>query len=322
MPPEGVHWKPHKDILTFEEIIHIVKIMADLGIKKVRVTGGEPLLRRGTTLFLKNLRTISGIEKVALTTNGLLLGAYLDEIKNTGENILPDSINISLNALSNERYRQITRCENAKPENIVAVTEKIISIIDQLLEFQLQNKNFHPEKQTLIKINCVPIRTINDEEIIPIAALAKDRNIIVRFIELMPIGSAALYQYVSGAKIISQIEKTFGSLEPVDGIQGNGPAKYYSLPGFTGKIGFINAVTHGFCETCNRLRLTSEGFLKLCLSNNTGLSLRKLILSGTSDEKISQEIIEAVANKPRYHSLSKRYCAPEMHPNGMSGIGG
>ena len=303
MPPEGVEWKPHKDMLTFEEILRIVRIMADLGVRKIRVTGGEPLLRRGTPSFFENLKTIPGIERVTLTTNGLLLGAYLDEACSEGLE-LPDGVNISLDALDRERYRSITRCEDADPEII-------LPLIDRLLNMSIQ-----------VKINCVPVHSVNEEEIIGLAMLARDRNISVRFIELMALGSAADFQPVSGSEAAAMIEKAYGALIPFSGAVGSGPAVYYSLPGFAGKIGFINAVTHGFCETCNRLRLTSEGFLKLCLSNDIGLDLKEPIRSGISDKELIKAIIEAVAKKPGFHTLSKIYDTPKKHPNSMFKIGG
>jgi len=305
MPPEGVKWKPHQDILTFEEILRITRLMSKHGVQNIKVTGGEPLLRRGTASFLKELKTIPEIKRVTLTTNGLLLASYLDEVKAMGaESFLPDSINISLDALDAERSKQITRCYTADPKTI-------LPIIDSLLE-----------KQITVKINCVPIRSVNEEEIIPLAALAKDKNIIVRFIELMPIGCASALHSVPVKETASRIEKTFGALSPLDGIYGSGPAVYYSLPGFAGKIGFINAVTHGFCETCNRLRLTSEGFLKLCLSSDLGLNLRELIRSGVNDAELACAIAETVKNKPRLHSFSKSDGAAHSHSESMSKIGG
>lgn len=295
MPPEGVEWKPHDSILSFEEIIRLVKIMASLGVRRVKVTGGEPLLRKGVSSLPGNLKNIHGIEKVTLTTNGLLLGKYLDDLQE--QNSLPDGINISLDALDAERYKHITRCENAAPE-------EILSSVDRLLE-----------KQVAVKINCVPVRGINEEEIMPIAALAKDRNVIVRFIELMPIGSAASFKTVSGDEAKAVIEKEFGILTPFDGLKGSGPAVYYSLRGFAGKIGFINAVSRNFCKTCNRLRLTSEGFLKLCLSNDTGINLRELLRTGASDNDLACVITEAAANKPQSYNFSD-------HHEGMSKVGG
>ena len=278
--------------------------MAELGVRKIKVTGGEPLLRRGTPSLIKNLKSIPKIEKVTFTTNGLLLGAYLDEVAALGEDSLPDGINISLDALDSERYKYITRSENADPQ-------KILSLIDCFLE-----------KKINVKINCVPVRSVNEEEIISFTILAKDKNITVRFIELMPLGSAVSFQPVHGSEVAARIEKAFGKLIPFSGVDGSGPASYYSLEGFTGKIGFINPVTHGFCETCNRLRLTSEGYLKLCLSNDLGEDLREPIRSGISDNELVQIIIEAVAKKPQFHTLSGIYGASDKHPCGMSKIGG
>jgi len=302
MPPEGVKFTPHENILTFEEIIRIVKIMSGLGIKNLKVTGGEPLLRKGTPAFLKQLKTISGIESVTLTTNGILLGEYLDK---NDDDYLPDSINISLDALDCDRYKRITRSKN---ENI----KIILSLIDRLLA-----------KKITVKINCVPMRSINEEEIIPLVKLAKNKNIIVRFIELMPLGIAANLKFIPGKEAMSLIEKEYGALSPYDGIKGKGPAVYYSLPNFKGKIGFINAVSHGFCKTCNRLRLTSEGFLKLCLSSESGLDLREMLRSkSVSDEELSCAITEIVNKKPKFHSLSDKYIKTETHNEGMFKIGG
>ena len=298
MPPEGVEWKPNDNILTYEQILRITRTAAGLGIRKIKVTGGEPLLRRGMSALLKEIKTIKGIEKVTLTTNGILLGSYIDGAEPTDTASLPDSINISLNALDTERYRSMTRCRNAEPA-------AILPVIDRLLE-----------KQITVKINCVILRSVNEEEILPLTALAKDKNIVVRFIELMPIGSASGLQFVSGTEITERIKKAFGNLAPFDGIAGNGPAVYYSLYGFTGKIGFINAVTHGFCETCNRLRLTSEGFLKLCLFNDAGIDLRELIQNGADDHELADAITEAAAVKPR------SYGAAEQRGESMSEIGG
>jgi len=303
MPPQGVQWKPHENMLTFEETLRIVKIMADMGIRKIKVTGGEPLLRRGTASFLRSLKAVQGIEKVTLTTNGILLGGYLDEAAAFGTDSLPTGINISLDALDGERYKRITRC-GTEPE-------KILSIVDRLLD-----------KRVPVKINCVPVKGYNEDEIIPLAALARDRNISVRFIELMPLGSAADLQPVPGGEVAARLEAAYGPLSPVSGVFGNGPAVYYSLKGFTGMIGFINPVTHGFCETCNRLRLNSEGFLILCLSNDMGLDIRGPIRSGIDDSGLARIITGIVVQKPRFHTLSETYGMTEKHPCGMSKIGG
>jgi len=299
MPQEGIEWKPHDQILTFEEINRLVTIMANLGVQNIKITGGEPLLRSGLPDLLKTIKAISGINKVTLTTNGVLLGRYLDETA-----AIADGVNISLTALDAGRYMHITRCENK--ESLNPMPQTILPLIDRLLE-----------KQITVKINCVLIRSVNEQEIIPITSLAKDKNIIVKFIELMPIGSASGFKSVPGTEAAMMIEKVFGTLCPYNEIIGSGPAVYYSLPDFKGKIGFINAISRNFCKTCNRLRLTSEGNLKLCLSSGLTLDLRNLIRSCLSDSEIAAAITDFVKNKPDYHSFFK-----ELHPDNMSEIGG
>ena len=318
MPPGGVPWKPHETMLSFEEILRLCRIMAELGIRYVKVTGGEPLVRRGVAAFLKNLKALPGIERLTLTTNGFLLDTYLDEAE--APSLSPDArpgfpldgVNISLDALDSERFGRISRHEGSGPAEILA-------LIDRLLEKKVQ-----------VKLNCVPVRSFNEEEILPLAALAKDKNIAVRFIELMPLGSAAALEPVPGPEVASLLEKAYGALTPFNSIQGSrtegsGPAVYYSLPGFAGKIGFINALSHGFCESCNRLRLTSEGLLKPCLSDELSLDMRKFLRNGASDMELEKAITGIVAKKPRFHTFSAVYGAAEIkgrHPNGMSGIGG
>jgi cyclic pyranopterin phosphate synthase len=293
-------------MLRFEEILRLVKIMTELGIRKIRVTGGEPLLRRGISSFLKNLREISGIEKLTLTTNGLLLGKYLGEAEALGRHSLPDGVNISLDALDPERYNRISREANAGPA-------EILFQIDRLLEMNVR-----------VKVNCVPVRGYNDGEILPLALLARAKNIAVRFIELMPFGSAEGFETVSGGETAALLEKTFGALSPFTGAgaEGSGPAVYYTLPGFTGLIGFINPLSNGFCEKCNRLRLTSEGFLKPCLSSPLDFNLRDLLRRGACDTELRNAIIEAAAKKPQFHNFSPLSGAKERRSSGMSGIGG
>jgi cyclic pyranopterin phosphate synthase len=307
MPAEGVQWKPHDSMLKFEEILRLCRIMAGMGISKIKVTGGEPLVRRGTASFLKELKALAGIEKVTLTTNGLLLGKFLDEAETISRLSIVDGVNISLDALDEERFRLITRTSGATPK-------EIIPLIDRLIE-----------KRIPVKINCVPVRGYNEEEIIPLAALARNRNIAVRFIELMPLGSASNFELVKGGETAALLEKEYGELTPFKGIEGNGPAVYYSLPDFTGKVGFINAMSEGFCPSCNRLRLTSEGLLKPCLSDTTALDLRELVRGGALDTEIAASIADTVAKKKRFHTLSSVYGAlPENvgHPDGMFDIGG
>jgi cyclic pyranopterin phosphate synthase len=310
MPAQGVEWKAHEAMLSFEEIRRVCAIMAGLGIRKIKVTGGEALVRRGAVSFIKNLKNIPGVERVTLTTNGLLLGGLAGlscEPFESADEALPDAVNISLNALDPGRYRRITRQEGSPGP------EAILPLIDRLLERQIP-----------VKINCVPVREYNEEDILPLAALAREKNIAVRFIELMPLGAAAALGPIPGGEIAALLEKAYGPLRPFSGDLGSGPALYYSLSGFAGKIGFINAMSHSFCENCNRLRLTSEGFLKLCLSSDLGLDIRALLRRGASEGELIQAVAEITAKKPRFHSFSNNYAAlpKKAHSNGMSTIGG
>jgi len=307
MPSEGVPWKAHENMLRFEEILHLCEIMAELGIRKIKVTGGEPFVRRGMTSFIKEIKAIPGIESITLTTNGLLLGGYLDEAENPDGGVPLDGVNISMDALDGGRFSSVTRETKARPE-------EVLFNIDRLLK-----------KRIRVKVNCVTVRGFNEEEILPLASLTREKDIAVRFIELMPMGSGADLKPITGGEIAAIIENAFGALTPFSGVEGSGPAVYYSLSGFVGKIGFINPLSHSFCETCNRLRLTSEGFLKLCLSSPIGVDLRALLRSGASDAELAGAVTEAVAKKPRFHTLSDVYTGngqKERKPEGMFRIGG
>jgi cyclic pyranopterin phosphate synthase len=268
-------------------------------------------VRRGIASFIRGLKDIPGVERVTLTTNGILLGSYLDE----GAGI-PDAVNISLDTLDRERFKKITLGDG--PDHVLGAVENLLA------------------KNIPVKINCVPIRGCNEEDLVPLAALAKEKNIAVRFIELMPIGRAGSFRPVPGAEVFSLLENAFGPLSPFDGggpvgggpvggggPDGGGPARYYSAEGFTGKIGFISPLSRGFCETCNRLRLSSQGVLRPCLSSDFGKDLRPLIRGGASGEELAGAILELAAQKPRSHNFSSFYGAPPAdHKSGMFKIGG
>ncbi|SHK71292.1 cyclic pyranopterin phosphate synthase [Selenomonas ruminantium] len=287
MPEEGVTKLCHADILNFAEILRVVRGLAALGVKKVRLTGGEPLVRRGITDLIRQIRQVPGIEQVVLTTNGVLLpemGADLLQAGLTG-------LNISLDTLRPETFAQITR----RP-----LFERVQAGLEQMLSLGM----------TDIKFNCVPIYEVNDEEIPALAALAKDYSVKVRFIELMPIGCAyeVGYEGVPMDEVRARLTKAYGSLHPVgrkiDRLQG--PAEYYKVPGFKGQVGFIDAMEHKFCATCNRVRLTAEGFLKLCLNQKTGLDLRALLRNGISDENLKLALRQAIYRKPAEHLFTDR----------------
>jgi cyclic pyranopterin phosphate synthase len=291
MPPEGVEWKPHESMLRFEEILRLCGIFADLGVRKIKVTGGEPLVRRGVVPFIRNLKALPGIGQVTLTTNGLLLKDCLEE----AGGFPADAVNISLDTLDRERFKKITLREGPG---------EVLEAIDALLAGNIP-----------VKINCVPILGLNDDDILPLAALAKDRNLAVRFIELMPIAAAGAFSAFPGREIFAMLEKALGPLRPFSGSLGNGPARYYIAAGFAGKIGFISPLSHGFCGACNRLRLSSQGLLKPCLASEEGRDLRSLLRGGASDEELKEAIREEVSQKPRAHNFS-------FDGSGMFRIGG
>jgi cyclic pyranopterin phosphate synthase len=293
MPPEGVEWKPHEAVLRFEEILRLCGIFAALGFRKIKVTGGEPLVRRGVFPFIGRLKAIPGIEQVTLTTNGLLLASRLKEAAGT----LPDAVNISLDTVDRERFRKITLREGL---------DHVFGAIDALLARNIP-----------VKINCVPILGLNEEDILPLAALAKEKNLTLRFIELMPMTAGTLMA-VPRPKVFAALEKALGPLRPFPGRLGNGPARYYTAPGLPGKIGFISPISRGFCGACNRLRLSSRGFLKPCLASREGRSLRDLLRGGASDGDLMEAIEEEVSRKPRAHGFS----FPHAPPGGMFRIGG
>jgi cyclic pyranopterin phosphate synthase len=295
MPPEGIAWMHHDEVLRFEETLRLCRIMAALGIKAIKVTGGEPLVRRGVTSLVGELKSIKGIDHVSLTSNGMLLGEQLESLVAAGL----DAVNISLDTMDGERFRQLTGTEGLN---------KIISAIERAVELGLK-----------VKINFVPIRAFNEEDIVRIAALASNRDITVRFIELMPLGKAVTLQPLPVDQVMSLLEREYGPLKPSTMKLGNGPATYYTLQGFASHIGFISALSHSFCQNCNRLRLTASGLLKPCLSSDLSLDLRSLVRNGASDEEIVDSIQKFVTRKPAGHSFG---ISSEASNINMFSIGG
>jgi cyclic pyranopterin phosphate synthase len=280
MPNEGVDWIPHEDVLHFEEVLRICRILAGMGIRSVRVTGGEPLLRRGLAGFISELKAVNGINQVGLTTNGVLLGEQLESLEKVGL----DALNISVNTMDRDKFMRLTRME---------ITSNMVSVVDHALEMGFD-----------VKVNTVMIRGFNEDEITELAGLAKTRNIAARFIELMPLGEAASFKPFYAHEAAALIEGEYGPLLPVAAKLGNGPAEYYAIAGFAGHIGFISPMSRRFCETCNKLRLTASGFLKLCLCGDTGIDLRGPVRGNASDEEITGLIREQLALKPRCFSES------------------
>lgn len=299
MPAEGVESIPHNEILSVEEITAIVEAGVQVGIKKVRLTGGEPLVRRGILDLIKSLHRIPEIDDIALTTNGILLGAIALELKDAGLT----RVNISLDTLKPGRFRRITRGGNL---------ELVRRAIATALEMGLNP----------VKINTVAIRGFNDDELVDLARLTLDQPLHVRFIELMPIGTSGDFdkeKFISAAEVQEMITKSLGNLVDVKNIAGNGPARYSRLPGARGTIGFISAVSNHFCDACNRLRLTATGQLRSCLFNQQETDMKKALRSGASREELAQIFREVILNKPDRHDLSESWPKEDRI---MSQIGG
>ena len=300
MPANGVSKLPHGEILSLEEILRVAEILARLGIRKIRLTGGEPLLRKNLPILVRELKSLRGVEIVTLTTNGVLLEKFASDLIAFGI----DEINVSLDTLDAREFEKITR------RGIFAEVHRGIQFL-----FDAGFRN--------VKLNCVPLRGVNEDNLVALVALAKDHNLKVRFIELMPFGCASRSGFVgmTSAEIIPKLENHFGKLIPCDGSKIlQGPAKYFSIKNFVGQIGFIDALEHKFCESCNRIRLTAEGFLKACLCYDTGVDVKKLLRSGASDEELLTVIRETIYRKPLEHSFEKNSVARDARQ--MYQVGG
>ena len=298
MPPEGVEWMPHSEVLTLEETQRICAAAATLGVSKIKVTGGEPLVRRGLSTFIRSVKRTRGIESVTLTTNAVLLGDFLDELVDAGI----DAVNISLDTLNADVFRYITGSDGF---------EKVLRAIGMARAAGLA-----------VKINCVPIRGVNEGDIVPLAELARHEQMAVRFIELMPLGLGANLVPIPHAETFERLERALGVLRPFDGRLGNGPASYYSVEGFAGKIGFISAVSHSFCGGCNRLRLTGTGLLKPCLASDAGVDLKAIVRGGGDVQSIAEALRAAIMLKPMRHDFYRNDGGKRHKKKNMFRIGG
>lgn len=276
MPEDGICKKEHDRILTLEEIVEIVKAGTALGIDKIRITGGEPLVRAGIVDFIKLISDIEGIKDIAITTNGILLPEYAQALKDAGLK----RVNISIDSLDPDKYKEITRGGDLS---------RVLEGIKKSIEVGL----------TPVKLNVVAIGGQNDNEIENFINLTKDQEIDVRFIELMPIGEAtewAKERFISN----EYIQNKFTNLIELEA-EKSSPAKYYKLPGGKGRVGFINPISNHFCSECNRLRLTADGKLKPCLHSNDEIDILDIVRN--NPEKIEDILKEAVEGKPEKHDL-------------------
>ena len=276
--PDGAAYESHEAILRYEEILRICRAAIGLGIRRFKITGGEPLVRRGCAELIAALKALPGAEQVTLTTNGLLLGEHLDALCQAGL----DAVNISLDTLDAEKFRRITGFPGFRPADAMALLGRCR---DQGLR---------------AKINAVLLPE-NRDEVCELAAIAADRPVDVRFIELMPIGFGGSLERVSPDEALDALKKRWPDLHATDEKRGNGPARYYASGALQGRIGFIDAVSHRFCDSCNRVRLTSTGQLKPCLCFDSTADLRALLRGGCSDEELESALRDGIFRKPRAH---------------------
>lgn len=274
--PDGVEIVPMSDLLTFEEIVTICTQAAKLGIQHIKITGGEPLVRRGAPALIGMIKKVPGIHSVSLTTNGVLLEKYLPQLIENGLR----SVNVSLDTMDAELYRHIT----GKDEYA-----RVLSGIRAAREAGLK-----------VKINTVLLKEYNESAWKSMVEYARENPVDVRFIEIMPIGMGKSFHGISNQYLLNCLKKMYPGIEKNHVVHGNGPAVYYSIPGFQGDIGFISAIHGKFCDECNRIRLSVQGALKPCLCYGQTVDLRD-ILRNQDEESLKQAIYEAVIGKPRAH---------------------
>ena len=307
MPPDGLIPIRHKEILRYEEIVSVLKIAVDIGVRKIRITGGEPLVRNNIPYLIKLIKNIEGVKDLSLTTNGIMLEQYADLLSEAGL----DRVNISLDSLKPERYGEITR-----GGDIEAVLKGIEAA---------EKAGLDP-----IKINMVPIRGINDDEIVDFARMTLKFPYQVRFIEFMPFVMPDIWspeRFIPAEEIRAVVE-SIGPLAPVK-LRKSGPARYFSLDGAAGVLGFISPLSNHFCGECNRLRLTADGKLRPCLFSETEIDLKSALRSDAPDAEIERLIRLSIDVKPEGHNMRiqntdirKFFDAQKESARPMSRIGG
>jgi len=283
MPERGITWLPKPDILSYEEITEIVRQLAPLGLRRLRITGGEPTVRPELPTLIRALRAVDGIEDIALSTNGVKLPQMAEALRAAGL----DRVNMSSDSL--------------RPERIAAIARRDLSFDPAIAATAATAAGLDP-----VKINVVVIRGANDDEVEDFAALTIAQPWHVRFIELMPVGDLAGTEFarvVPSEEVLARVAARFGALEEAAGpARGNGPARYQRIPGARGTIGVITPLTHTYCDSCNRVRLTADGRLRTCLYGDHEVKLRDALRAG---EPLRPLFERALAEKPREHELLK-----------------
>ena len=297
--PDGIKYLPMADILTYEEMCTVAEAAAELGIRHIKLTGGEPLVRRGLVAFVRKLKAVPGIETVTMTTNGILLKKELPDLLDAGL----DAVNISLDTLDPEKYREITG------------TDGLDIVLDAIHAAAAAGMR--------VKINAVSL-DLGEDNAGALIDLAGTMPVDVRFIEMMPIGYGRNFPALNHAKLLEKLQAMYPGLQRDDRPHGFGPAVYYTIPGFQGSVGLISAIHGKFCDSCNRVRITSQGYLKTCLCYNDGADLRSILRAGLPQPELRTALLEtmreAIFHKPDAHCFDKPSQITENA--GMNSIGG
>jgi len=300
MPEQGLPKIFHEDILTYEELIRLARLSVGLGIEKIRLTGGEPLVRKSLLDFIRSLKALSGIRDISLTTNGVLLAEKAQALWDAGIRRL----NISLDSLNKDKYSRITRFD---------YFDQVWAGIQEA-----ERLGFSP-----IKVNVVAMKRVNDDEILDFGRLSMEKPYHIRFIEFMPVGEENGWEaerFISSEETLKKLQ-TLGPLFPINGRGLDGPAKRMAFAGAKGEIGLISPISEHFCPSCNRLRLTAEGRLRVCIFSDRETDLRSPLRQGASDEQMEVLIREAILQKPKEHPVQLSPI-PRKCQRQMSKIGG
>ncbi|MCR4295833.1 MAG: GTP 3',8-cyclase MoaA [Elusimicrobia bacterium] len=299
LPEAAARFAPGADLLSDDEVVALAGAFARLGVSKIRLTGGEPLVRPGLPALARRLRALPGVEDLSLSTNGVLLAGLAAELKAAGLS----RVNVSLDTLDARRFARITRFGDLK---------SVLDGIEAAVEAELAP----------VKLNVVVAKGMNDDEIRAFAALTDNDPLHVRFIELMPMGETGFFTPERRVPL-AEMMAAAGPLEPASAAPlGHGPARYYRRPGAAGTIGFISALSCGFCGSCNRVRLSSTGTVIPCLDGEDGVDLRTPLRRGAGPEELMTLIEAAVRVKPESHGMGARAAAAEANPRFMCSIGG
>lgn len=315
--PDGIECLPMSEILTYEEICTIAETATELGIRHIKLTGGEPLVRRGLISFVEKLKSVSGIEAVTMTTNGILLEKELPALIDAGL----DAVNISLDTTNREKYRAITGTDGLDTVLSAVKAAGFFSKIE--LPSPGGSAGAAARRSLRVKVNAVSL-DLGEDNLCSLIDIARNLPVDVRFIEMMPIGFGKNFPALSHTALLEKLKAMYPGMQKDDRRHGYGPAFYYTIPGYQGSVGLISAIHGKFCDTCNRVRLTSQGYLKTCLCYNDGADLRAILRAGLPETEMRAALLEsmreAIFRKPDAHCFDKP--AQITENAGMNAIGG